>query len=29
MAVGWIGWLLNGLDGCRVDWVAVRWIGWL
>ena len=29
MAVGWIGWLYGGLDGCLVDWVVVGWIGWL
>ena len=33
MAVGWIGWLwyefgqlLDGLDGCGMDWMAVRLI---
>ena len=29
MAVGWIEWLLGGLDGCMVDWMVVWWIGWL
>ena len=28
MVVGWIGWLLGGLDGCRVYWMVVRWVGW-
>ena len=27
MAVGWIGRLSGGLDGCRVDWMAVQWVG--
>ena len=29
MVVGWIGWLLGGLDDCKVDWMFVGWIGWL
>ena len=29
MAVWWIGWLQGGLDGCRVNWMAVGWFGWL